>query len=1264
MTSGIQGKHESSSNLPSQSPPNERMRDGSKPQRNMKRRRLTRLVSQNELSMSSSCEKMASEVQKRSETPRCISQFDKSMQEEDPCSSLPPLPNPLDNANIRKNHEAALRLEADLHPMRLILARLRAHPTHNRKGIFNQPVDPVALGLPDYNRIVTRPMDLGTVKRRLHAVAYQSRQQVADDIRLVFTNAIRYNPPHNTVHHSAKELLAKFEEAYEVLPPCVSANKAIPVSSTPNTVLTPPDVATSSATALNTVQSEPSLEASSTAVEPSTSSATELSICKIALPETEQENQTSPKKTPLTHGNTVPQNSPTVLTRNNRAPLQLASNPTKRPKRKARLPPFLPHTCQSCLGRECAVCKQGCLLHEPALLVCQGLNCGGAKIRKGSQYFISKDGNRQFCPRCFTNLPPVLPGASENDECRYKKDLLKRKNDEEIAEQWLTCSRCSIGVHAVCAMHNGFVHQESDYVCPDCQDPGETVGNHVEDAQVRDDTYTFISGSDIPEPMSSMGVTNEVLSSDRLPECSVSSFIQEKVRACMDVIPNADKTVTVRVISDCSRHFNVPDVVRRHFRMATDSDAVIKPPATVNYRQKAIALFQRIDGLDVCIYCMYVQEYDGDDEYDDKDALVKPHHNKRVYIAYIDSVEHFRPRECRTQVYHEILVSYLATARERGYEAAHIWACPPSRGNNFVFWNHPASQRTPTKERLVAWYHNALSRAVECGIVTDVKSMYESDFQKSLSELENEVNACDQPEVSRVPCGRMVCPPLLDGDFWIEEAVRVHQMNISRNLKIRSPTEVCVWNVSTLSVEDLDPCPALQAATLIKDRIMTHPSSVHFRRPVNAASMKLSNYHKIISNPMDLGTIYSRCVLGEYHFLREMVEDVKLMVANAKKFNPVGHFVHTKADEILDLFFQELAALTKFWGTPGGEEKSWESYSDMSMSLDMAIDMAAVVNKTNSVFIEDDRSSDGSKSTSSSVSVLSPMSRASLTKEDESTQSPSTPSPCTTKRTVSLCSSKAPARRNSKKRKVVPRRNLSLLSDGPEAVMQCMVGDDVWLLDKRNTNPPKGMGANKNGRAKRRRSSISKEAHSKDPVGLKRRQSWVGEEVGHSVRAYRTSFFTCSLTPKAKMSDMEQEKLRIFSSYADSFDSALVCQSSLSSPLVDARCALLEFSQFRNLEFNTLRRAKYSTAMLLYHLHHRNAPGVIPVCTTCEHTIESVRWHKVRKLTERRRVTKNMFKPTKPLEPIFVPEELCVCCHSQHPRKEDFIPIPVSLKPQ
>ena len=80
-------------------------------------------------------------------------------------------------------HIRAVRLEAELYPMRQIVARLMSHPTYNRRGIFNTPVDPVALSLPDYNNVVTQPMDLGTIKAQLHAVAYQSRTDVAADLR-------------------------------------------------------------------------------------------------------------------------------------------------------------------------------------------------------------------------------------------------------------------------------------------------------------------------------------------------------------------------------------------------------------------------------------------------------------------------------------------------------------------------------------------------------------------------------------------------------------------------------------------------------------------------------------------------------------------------------------------------------------------------------------------------------------------------------------------------------------------------------------------------------------------------------------------------------------------------------------------------------------------------------------------------------------------------------------------------------------------------
>ena len=38
--------------------------------------------------------------------------------------------------------------------------------------IFDRPVDPVALGIPDYFNIIHEPMDLGTIKHRLDANLY------------------------------------------------------------------------------------------------------------------------------------------------------------------------------------------------------------------------------------------------------------------------------------------------------------------------------------------------------------------------------------------------------------------------------------------------------------------------------------------------------------------------------------------------------------------------------------------------------------------------------------------------------------------------------------------------------------------------------------------------------------------------------------------------------------------------------------------------------------------------------------------------------------------------------------------------------------------------------------------------------------------------------------------------------------------------------------------------------------------------------------
>jgi len=200
------------------------------------------------------------------------------------------------------------------------------------------------------------------------------------------------------------------------------------------------------------------------------------------------------------------------------------------------------------------------------------------------------------------------------------------------------------------------------------------------------------------------------------------------------------------------------------------------------------------------------------------------------------------------------------------------------------------------------------------------------------------------------------------------------------------------------------------------------------------------------------------------------------------------------------------------------------------------------------------------------------------------------------------------------------------------------------------------------------------EATVDEPPQKRRRQSWLGREVGSSVRRLRTSFFTCSLTAKAIPTDQEEIKANHFDSYVASFHSRNQDSTSeVVSHLADARHALLEFSQFRNLEFDTLRRAKFSTSILLHHLHHDDAPGLIPICSTCQETIEDVRWHRVRRVGERHH--SGRIPPTlraQRIAEISIPEEiaeashwgeeLCSSCFSQQKKADDFIPLPVSFK--
>ncbi|ODM98442.1 Bromodomain-containing protein 2 [Orchesella cincta] len=83
---------------------------------------------------------------------------------------------------------------------------------------FYKPVDAELLGLHDYHDIIKKAMDLGTVKIKMDNREYRGGPEFAADVRLIFTNCYKYNPPDHDVVTMARKLQDVFEMRYAKIP--------------------------------------------------------------------------------------------------------------------------------------------------------------------------------------------------------------------------------------------------------------------------------------------------------------------------------------------------------------------------------------------------------------------------------------------------------------------------------------------------------------------------------------------------------------------------------------------------------------------------------------------------------------------------------------------------------------------------------------------------------------------------------------------------------------------------------------------------------------------------------------------------------------------------------------------------------------------------------------------------------------------------------------------------------------------------------------
>eukprot|EP01125_Pyxidicula_operculata_P010617 TRINITY_DN3498_c0_g1_i2.p1 TRINITY_DN3498_c0_g1~~TRINITY_DN3498_c0_g1_i2.p1 ORF type:complete len:392 (+),score=65.29 TRINITY_DN3498_c0_g1_i2:75-1250(+) len=116
-----------------------------------------------------------------------------------------------DSTGSNSRSSKRVRLNPALEFCQKLLAEIM---NHDYGWPFNQPVDPVVLNLPDYFDIIKNPMDLGTIKRRLNRGNYETVSDFGEDVRLVWSNALLYNPKHTDIHYMAKTLSVIFEEQF------------------------------------------------------------------------------------------------------------------------------------------------------------------------------------------------------------------------------------------------------------------------------------------------------------------------------------------------------------------------------------------------------------------------------------------------------------------------------------------------------------------------------------------------------------------------------------------------------------------------------------------------------------------------------------------------------------------------------------------------------------------------------------------------------------------------------------------------------------------------------------------------------------------------------------------------------------------------------------------------------------------------------------------------------------------------------------------
>ncbi|KAG4072966.1 hypothetical protein HA402_006646 [Bradysia odoriphaga] len=291
---------------------------------------------------------------------------------------------------------------------------------------------------------------------------------------------------------------------------------------------------------------------------------------------------------------------------------------------------------------------------------------------------------------------------------RIRKDqFTKMQNNVTTPEPLIECQNCGRRQHKICVLY-------SEKIWPN----GFECNNCLEMKGAKRDENPFRARN--------------------LPVTELDSHIEARVNDFLKLRKFDGGRVHIRMLLNIDRKVTVRPAMHKLFVESGELSA------SFPYRSKAIFAFQEINGLDVCFFGMYVQEYGSE---------CPDPNTRRVYVEFLDSVNFFQPKPLKTDVYHEILLGYIDFTKQLGYIWLHIWACPPPLGENYIFLQHPTDQKVPDLVRLRKWYTKMIEKGKNEQIIVDCKNILQQ--HKDDVSLRHKENSA---VVARLP--------YFDEDYW------------------------------------------------------------------------------------------------------------------------------------------------------------------------------------------------------------------------------------------------------------------------------------------------------------------------------------------------------------------------------------------------------------------------------------------------------------------------------------------------------------------